>query len=158
MDVDGVLTDGKIVLDHQGRETKSFHVLDGFAIVVFRKLGFKTAVLSARRSSAVTARGRDLKIDRVYQDAYPKLHAYQKLLRDFRLTDHEACFAADDLSDLAVFKKVGLAVAVKNAVREIKDAAHYVTRHPGGGGAVRETIELILKGQGQWKKVLKLMG
>ena len=155
MDVDGVLTGGQIVYDHQGNEIKFFNVLDGFAIVLFRKQGFKTAILSARASAAVKARGEDLKVDRIIQDAYPKLDAYKKLVSRMHLKDEEVCFIADDLPDLAVFKRVGVAIAPANAVPEIKSKAHYITAQKGGEGAVRETIELILKAHGRWPKIVK---
>ena len=155
-DVDGVLTDGQIVLDHEGQEIKKFDVQDGFGIVLLRKVGIKTAIISARQSPAVTVRAEDLKIDRIYQDAYPKLEAYRKLLEEFHLKDEEVCFIGDDLPDLAVLKQAGFSVAVKNAVKEIKGAADYVTKNPGGAGAIREVIEMILKGQGQWNNILKM--
>ncbi len=154
LDVDGVLTNGKIVLDNRGKELKYFDVQDGYALVQLRKSGILTAIISARSAPSVTARAKDLKIDKVYQDAYPKLDAYQKLLRDFNLKDDEICFAGDDLPDLPVLRRVGFAVAVANAVKEVKDIAHYVTKNFGGDGAVREVIEMILKGQGKWEKVL----
>ena len=153
MDVDGVLTDGKIIFDSGGKETKIFNVQDGFGIVILKRAGFKTAILTARASKVVTIRAKDLNIDKTYQDAYPKLEAYEKMLRGFSVKDEEVCFMADDLPDLQVLKRVGFAVAVSNAVPEIKRAAHYTTRKKGGRGAVREVIELILKTQGKWKEV-----
>jgi 3-deoxy-D-manno-octulosonate 8-phosphate phosphatase (KDO 8-P phosphatase) len=155
MDVDGVLTNGDIIVDHAGEEIKKFNVLDGFGIVVLHKLGYKTAIISARSTKAVEARAADLKIDKVYQDAYPKLAAYEKLLREFALNDEQVCFIGDDLPDLMVLKRVGLAVAVSNAVSEVKEVAHYVTQRSGGNGAVREVVELILKTKGEWKTVLE---
>src|SRR5437867_2370031 len=91
LDVDGVLTDGKIVIDSDGRETKNFDVQDGFGLVILRKTGIKTAILTARASPVVKNRAGDLKIDKVYQDAYPKLDFYEKLLRDFKVKDEEVC-------------------------------------------------------------------
>jgi len=155
MDVDGVMTAGQIAYDHLGNEIKFFNVLDGFAIVLFRKEGFKTAILSARFSAAVQVRGEDLKVDKIVQDAYPKLEAYKKLARELGVKDDEVCFIADDLPDLAVLKQVGLAVAPANAVPEVKKIAHYVTAKKGGDGAVREIIELILKAHGRWPKIMK---
>ena len=155
LDVDGVLTNGQIVLDPQGKEIKIFDVQDGFAIVFFHRMGYKTAVISARTSAAVLARARDLKIDKVYQDARPKIKAYRQLLAEMNLKDHEACFVGDDFPDVEILRKVGVAVAVANAVKDVKSAAHYVTRRHGGQGAVREVIELILKTQGRWDEVLK---
>lgn len=158
MDIDGVLTDGRIVLDARGEELKFFDVQDGFGIVLLREAGLKTAILSARSAPAVTARALDLKIDKVCQDAYPKLGVYEGLIRELGLKDEEVCFIGDDLPDLAVFKRVGFPVAVQNAVGEIKKHADYVTVREGGNGAVREVVELILKTQGKWKSILAKRG
>ena len=154
LDVDGVLTDGKIVIDAQGKEIKTFDVQDGFGIVLLGRVGFKTAIISARSATAVTVRAKDLKIDKVYQDAYPKVNAYVKLLNDFKVSDDEVCFVGDDLPDVGVLKRVGFAVAVANAVEEVKKEADYVTKKSGGAGAVREVIELILKNQGKWESTV----
>lgn len=157
MDADGVLTDGKIVVDAQGKELKFFDVQDGFGLVLLRQEGIKTAILSARSSSAVTARAEDLKIDKICQDAYPKTNAYESLIKELGCTDEQVCFMGDDLPDLPVLKRVGLAVAVPNAMDELKKIAHYVTTRRGGAGAVREVIELILKAQGKWKNIVAQM-
>ncbi len=155
LDVDGVLTDGKIIYDSKGTEIKHFDVQDGFGIVFFQKLGFKTAIITARASAVVGVRSKDLGITRVYQNAFPKMTAYKKLMKEFRLRDEEVCFVGDDLPDLALLKRVGFAVTVPNAVHEIKKVAHYITQKQGGHGAVREVIELILKTQGKWDGFLK---
>lgn len=154
LDVDGVLTDGRIVVDGDGRETKFFDVQDGFGLVLFQKAGHKTAIISARAAGAVTARANDLKIDRICQDAYPKIHAYQELLEDFKLKDEEVCFIGDDLPDLVILKRVGFSVSVPEAAAEVKGAVHYVTAKRGGRGAVREVVELILKTQGKWGRTV----
>ena len=154
MDVDGVLTDGRIIYDSQGNEIKNFDVQDGFGIVFFQRAGFKTAIISARSSQVVEVRARDLEIDKLYQDAYPKLSAYQKVLEDFKLKDEDVCFIGDDLVDIPVLKRVGFSVGVPNAVSEVKKIVHYVTKKSGGFGAVREIIELILKTHGKWEAIL----
>ena len=154
MDVDGVLTDGKIIIDGHGKQTKNFDVQDGFGIDFFQNAGFKTAIISARSAEAVTARVKDLKIDKIYQDAYPKANAYVKLLNDLKVNEGQVCFIGDDLPDLGVLNRVGFAVAVANAVEEVKKASDYVTKKSGGNGAVREVIELILKTQGKWDGVV----
>jgi len=154
MDVDGVLTDGRIVYDTSGKELKFYDVQDGFGIVIFQRAGYKTAIISARSAKAVTVRARDLKIDKVYQNAYPKMNSYRKMLEDFKINDEEVCFMGDDLPDLPILEKAGFAVAVPNAVSEVKQAADYITRKAGGNGAVREVIELILKTQGRFDKIL----
>ena len=154
LDADGVLTDGRIIYDSRGTEIKNFDVRDGFSLVLFQQAGFKTAILTARFSKVVSLRAQDLKVNKLYQNAYPKREAYQKLLKHFHLKDEEVCFVGDDLPDLSVLKRVGFAVAVKDAVPEIKKAAHYVTRKKGGRGAVREVVELILKTQNMWKSIM----
>ena len=158
MDVDGVLTDGKIVVDAQGKELKFFDVQDGFGLVLLREAGIMTAILSARSSPAVTARAQDLKIDKICQDAYPKLNVYQQLIRELDCTDEQVCFMGDDLPDLPVLKRAGFAVVVPNAVAELKKVAHYITAQRGGAGAVREVVELILKAQGKWKNIVAQIG
>jgi len=150
MDVDGVMTDGRIIYDGAGQELKFFDVQDGYAIVRARKQGFKTAVISARSCPAVTARTTDLKFEKVYLDVYPKISAYEDLLKIFGVKDEEVCFIGDDLPDLAILKRAGFAVAVKNAAPEVKKIADFVTKHEGGRGAVREVIEKILKVQKKW--------
>ncbi|MCK5013723.1 MAG: HAD-IIIA family hydrolase [Candidatus Omnitrophica bacterium] len=155
LDVDGVLTKGDIILDEKGKEIKVFNVQDGFGIVLFQRAGLKTAILSARSAGAVTARAKDLKVNAVCQDAYPKTAVYQKLLRDFKLRDAQVCFMGDDLPDIEVLTKVGFSVAVVNAVSEVKKKADYITKRKGGCGAVREVIELILKTQKKWPAILR---
>jgi 3-deoxy-D-manno-octulosonate 8-phosphate phosphatase (KDO 8-P phosphatase) len=154
-DVDGVLTNGDIIVDQEGRETKTFDVQDGYGIVLLKKLGYFTAILSARFSHAVEFRGKDLKVDKICQNAYPKTPVYEQILKELNLKDEQACFIADDLPDMGVLKRVGLAVAVNNAHPEVKKNAHYITKKSGGRGAVRETIELILQAKGEWTSVLK---
>ncbi len=150
MDVDGVMTDGRIVYDGSGRELKFFDVQDGYGIARARREGLKTAVISARSAQAVRARTSDLQIDKVYLDASPKIDAYEDLLKTFGVCDAEVCFIGDDIPDHGVLSRAGFAVAVANAAPEIKKAADYVTRRTGGRGAVRETVEKILKAQGRW--------
>ncbi len=152
-DVDGVLTNGKIVLDSKGEELKFFDVKDGFGISLLRKAGIKTAILTARYAPAVEARAKDLKIDKAYQDVYPKLEGFYQLLKDFNVKPQEVCFVGDDLPDVCVLREVGFAVAVNDAVLEAKKEADYITKKNGGAGAVRETIELILKTQNKLKEL-----
>ncbi len=154
-DVDGVLTAGTIIVDHLGRETKVFDVQDGFGLVLFKKAGFKTAIITAKSSPAVKIRARRLGIDRVYQDAYPKVKAYRRLLKDLKMKGPQVCYVGDDLPDLPLFPQVGFSVAVANAVGELKAEADYVTRRPGGHGAVREVVELILKTQKKWTPLIR---
>ena len=150
MDVDGVLTDGRIIIDSKGVETKNFDVQDGFGIVFLKKCGIKTAIISARASGAIAHRAKDLQIDKIYVGVYPKLRAYESMLKEFKVLDEEVCFIGDDLADLGVMRRCGVSVAVANAVFEVKQIADHVTVRPGGRGAVRETVELILQAQGHW--------
>ncbi|MDE2009971.1 MAG: HAD-IIIA family hydrolase [Candidatus Omnitrophica bacterium] len=154
MDVDGVLTDGLIIVDAHGVETKNFDVQDGFGIVFLHKCGIRTAIISARESGVVAHRAKDLKIDKVCVGVYPKLGAYDTCLEEFKVQDEEVCFIGDDVADLAVMRRCGFAVAPANAVFEVKRLADYVTRKSGGRGAVRETVELILKAKGLWSPQL----
>jgi len=155
MDVDGVLTDGRIIVDSHGKEIKIFDVKDGFGLVLLKRAGLKTAIISARRAEAVTARATDLKIEKIYQDARQKIDAYENLLKELSVRDDEVCFMGDDLPDLPVLKRVGFAVTVPNGVAEVKERCDYITKNDGGEGAVREVVELILKAQGKWKSLVE---
>ena len=151
MDVDGVMTDGRIIYDGDGKELKFFDVQDGYGISRLRKFGIKIVIISARSCAAVKARAKDLKFDKVYLDAYPKINAYEQMLKAFKVEDDEVCFIGDDLPDYAILKRAGFAVAVRNAALEVKKTAHYVPKKNGGRGAVREVVEKVLKAQGLWK-------
>src|SRR3989338_7648592 len=155
MDVDGVLTDSGIIVDSKGGEIKKFNVLDGFGIVIAQKAGLKTAIITARLSKPVGHRAKDLRINKVYQNAFPKSIAYEKMLKEFSVKDNEVCFIGDDVPDLNILKRVGFAVTVPNAASGIKKHADYITQRRGGEGAVREVIELILAAQGKWQKILQ---
>ena len=150
MDVDGVLTDGKIIVDANGVESKNFDVQDGFGIVFIRKTGIRTAFISARASGVVKHRAEELHVDKVFTGVYPKTAAYEQMLEDFGVRDEEVCYIGDDLADLVLLKRAGFAVAVANAVFEVKQIADYVSKRRGGDGAVREVVELILNAQGKW--------
>lgn len=155
LDVDGVLTDGRIYVDDDGRDLKAFDAHDGAGIAYLRMSGLRTALLSGRRSRAVRHRARELKIDVVIQQAIPqKSDALDRLLRRLRVSADEICYLGDDLGDLPVLRRVGLPVAVANARPEVKRCAAYVTRARGGRGAVREIAERILKAQGKWDAIL----
>ena len=154
MDVDGVLTDGRIIVDSNGVESKNFDVQDGLGIVFLHKCGIKTAIISARESGVVAFRAKDLKIDKTYVGVYPKLGAFENMLKEFNVQEDEVCFIGDDLADLAIMRRCGVSIAVANAVFEVKQIAHHVTNKKGGRGAVREVVELILKAQGHWSPQL----
>jgi len=154
MDVDGVLTDGKIIYDKEGQAIKIFDVKDGYGLILLHEAGLKTALISAKAAKPVTRRAKDMKITKVYQNAYPKMHAYKRMLKDLKVKDSQVCFVGDDLPDIPILKRAGFSIAVKNAVSEVKKEADYVTKKCSGNGAVREIVELILQTQGKWKKVL----
>ena len=151
LDVDGVLTDGKIVMDHTGQEMKAFNVKDGYGIVKFKRAGYKVAIITARSSKSVEHRAKDMQVDALYQDAYPKEGFFDTMCQELDVRPEDVCFVGDDLPDIPVMKKAGLAVTVADGVPETRDIADYVTTKCGGNGAVREVIELIMKTQGRWE-------
>ena len=158
MDVDGVLTDGAIFLiatrDGKMSEMKAYSSLDGAGLRLAQRAGLRTGIITGRESPAVTARARELGMDYVEQDAFEKLPAYEKIRRASKLRHAEICFIGDDVTDLPVFGRVGLAVSVPNAHEEARARAHYVTRARGGYGAVREVVDLLLRAQGRYRKLL----
>ena len=155
LDVDGTLTDGRIVYAEYGDELKSFDVQDGASLVFWHRAGLKSAVISGRTSRLVKRRAKEMRIDFLAQGQLLKLPAYERMLKRFRVSDEQVCAVCDDLMELPIARRVGLAVAVPNAVEEIKHGSHYVTRREGGRGAVRETVDLILKAKGVWEQVLQ---
>ena len=152
MDNDGVLTDGRIVLGDYGDELKFFDVQDGLGLVLLRRAGLATVIVSGKKSRINVRRAKELRVNKLYQNVSDKLKIFEKLLRKFRVRAEEVCYIGDDLVDLAPMKRSGLAVAVSNAVSEVKKEAHYVTQRSGGRGGVREVVDLLLKGQGRWAK------
>ena len=150
LDVDGVLTDGTIVVDETGRETKFFNVLDGHGIRMWRRAGMKTAFLSGRKSGPTKQQASELSIEYCLENCKDKLACFEKLLEKSGLSAGQIAYAGDDLPDLPVMKRAGFAAAVPDAADEIKKAAHYITKKKGGSGAVREIIEYILKKTGKW--------
>ncbi len=158
MDVDGVLTDGRIyyLLRPGGGmfETKTFHSRDGLGIRFAHEAGLKTGILTGRSSPAVEYRAKELGIHFVQEEALDKLAPYEKILRAASLRDEEICYIGDDVVDLPVLKRVGLAVGVADGHPLLRRHVHHCTRLPGGRGAVRETIELILTAQGKWPSIL----
>jgi len=155
MDVDGVLTDGRIWYDSVGQELKSFDVKDGHGIVMAHRAKLRTALISGRESESTARRAKELGIEIVFQKIWNKLEVYEQILRDTQLTPEEVAYVGDDVIDIPLLHRVGLAVAVADAVEEVKAAAHVVTQRAGGQGAVREVIELILRAQGQWETLME---
>ena len=155
LDVDGVLTDGRIIYDEFGDELKCFDVQDGAGLVIWRRAGLLSAVITARKTKLVKRRAKEMQVDFLSQGAPAKLAAYEQFVGRFRLKAEQVCAIADDLMDLPILRRVGLAVAVPNAVDEIKAVSHYQTQRAGGHGAVREVVDLILKAKGLWEQVLQ---
>lgn len=159
MDVDGVLTDGRLwnVPDAQGNmvETKGFDSQDGIALQWCSWHGIKTGVISGRVSPATTERARQCKMSYVFQGHIEKIPILQEILTDAKIDPAQVAYIGDDFTDVVLFHRVGFAIATANARDEVKREAHYVTRHPGGTGAVREVIELIMKAQGSWDEIVK---
>jgi 3-deoxy-D-manno-octulosonate 8-phosphate phosphatase (KDO 8-P phosphatase) len=155
MDVDGVLTDGRIIQDGHGHELKVFDVKDGHGIVMAHRAKLRTALISGRESETITRRAEELGIELVFQKIWNKLEVYEKILVDTELTHNEVAYIGDDLIDIPLLRRVGLAVAVADAVDEVKAAAHLITQRPGGQGAVREVIELILRAQDHWDSLIE---
>jgi len=155
LDVDGVLTDGSVVYAADLWEIKAFHVRDGSAIKWWRQAGKRVGVISGRSSPAVARRTAELGIDHLIQGADAKLPALRAVLAGTGCRPEQTCAVGDDLPDLPLLRNVGLAGAVADAAEEVKQAAHFVTRAPGGRGAVREVVELLLKGQRLWQGVVE---
>ena len=155
LDCDGVLTDGRITLLPDGDETKSFDVKDGHGIVLALRHGIKVAIISGRQSSAVRARARELGIARLYEKAWNKTGPYEELLQIENVAEQDVCYVGDDVVDIPLMKRSGFAVAVADALDEVKQYAHFVTSADGGRGAVREVIDLIFKAQDKWDQVME---
>lgn len=155
LDVDGVLTDGRIVYDSRGRDSKFFDVHDGMGVYLLKKSGIPSVLITAKGSRAIKPRAKDMRVDIVFEDVSPKTSVLAKILTKFGVSAEELCFVGDDLVDLCLMKKVGFPVAVANACPEVKAAAAYITSKEGGRGAVRELAELILKTQSKWSEAWK---
>jgi len=153
-DVDGVLTDGRIIYDSTGAETKQFHVRDGSGLKYWMRAGHTAALLSGRSCAATERRAAELGISLVEQGAKDMWPAMERILQAAGCTADEAAYVGDDLPDLPVMLRVGCPVAVADAVAEVRAAAHRVTALGGGQGAVREVIEWILKAQGRWDAIM----
>jgi len=153
LDVDGVLTDGRIIMDDEGREIKNFHVRDGHGIKVLQRYGIKVALLTGRQSKVVERRAKDLEIKDVYQKVYNKKEVFEKILKKHKISADAAAFIGDDIIDIPVLKSVGFSAAVADAVDAVKKSVDYVAKNSGGLGEVREICEMILQAQGQWPEI-----
>lgn len=155
LDVDGVLTDGTLVINADGSESKFFSVLDGHGIRMWQRAGLKVAFLSGRSCESTKHRAEQLEVDYCFQNCYDKLPILEELLEKSGIRKEAVAYIGDDLTDLPVIRYVGFGVAVANAADEVKHYADYVTSRSGGSGAVREVIEYILKENGQWQQLME---
>lgn len=155
MDCDGVLTDGRITLVSDNDEQKSFHTRDGHGLVLLHRAGLRSGIISGNTSSAVERRARDLGIAYVRQGTWNKIVEFDEVLAAAGAEDAETAYIGDDVTDIPLMQRVGLAVAVADATEETRAVAHYVTQLPGGFGAVREVTDLILKAQGRWAELMR---
>lgn len=155
LDVDGVLTDGSIILDNKGNEFKAFHVRDGHGIKMLVKAGLQVAIITGRQSEVVERRAQELGIKEVYQGRRRKIETLGKIIGKFGLKESEVAYIGDDIVDIPIFKKVGLPIAVADADDEAKEYAVVVTKNRGGRGAVREVSDFILKSKGLWDSMTR---
>jgi 3-deoxy-D-manno-octulosonate 8-phosphate phosphatase (KDO 8-P phosphatase) len=155
MDVDGVLTDGSILFASGRQEIKAFFVHDGLGLRLAQRAGIVTALISARESEMVTRRAAELQVSEVHQRIEQKIPVWDNLLKKYQLLPEQVAMIGDDLTDLPLLLRAGLSIAVTNAVEEVKARVDHVTSLPGGRGAVREAVELILRAQGRYEEELK---
>jgi 3-deoxy-D-manno-octulosonate 8-phosphate phosphatase (KDO 8-P phosphatase) len=159
MDVDGVMTDGRLYNvpgpDGKMAESKGFDSQDGIALQWCAKLGIAAGLISGRVSPATVERATQCKFKYVYQGHTEKIPILEEILADAKISREEVAYIGDDFTDVVVMRRVGFAIATANARPEVKPLAHYVTQASGGSGAVRETIEIILKAQGKWDEILR---
>jgi 3-deoxy-D-manno-octulosonate 8-phosphate phosphatase (KDO 8-P phosphatase) len=156
MDCDGVLTDGRIELIGDADEQKSFHTRDGHGLVLLHRAGLRSGIISGRTSKAVERRARELGIEFVRQGTWDKIKDYEEVLAEAAINDEsEVAFIGDDVTDIPLMMRAGLAIAVADAVPETLKAAHYITKALGGFGAVREATEMILQAQGRWAELMQ---
>ena len=155
LDVDGVLTDGSIILDNEGNEFKIFNVRDGHGIKMLAKAGIRVALITGRHSKVVERRARELGITEVYQRCHIKTVAFDHIIEKYGLTEKEVAYMGDDIVDIPIFKRVGIPIAVNDAADEARDHAAMVTRHCGGRGAVREVCDFLLKAKGLWESMTR---
>ena len=154
LDVDGVLTDGGIIYDGNGLETKCFNVRDGHGIKMLQRHGIEVGIITGRTSIVVDIRAKELGIDHVYQGALKKLESYNDVKEKTGLDDSQIAYMGDDVIDVPVLRRVGFAAVPVDGLPEVRAVAHYVSSCRGGRGAVREVCEMILKGRGVWNEIV----
>ncbi|MCE5186989.1 MAG: HAD-IIIA family hydrolase [Planctomycetaceae bacterium] len=155
LDVDGVLTDGGIIVHADGTESKRFHVMDGHRIRMWQRAGGIAAILSGRQTAATEMRARQLEIEHVLQGCTEKLPAFEELLKTVGLDPSQVAYVGDDVIDIPLVRRAGFGAAVANAAEELKRYAQYVTSRRGGQGAVAEIIEYLLKQSGRWDQAME---
>ena len=153
LDVDGVMTDGRIIMDDEGRQLKNFNVRDGHGLKIIQRYGIEVVILTGRKSEVVNHRAKDLDIKEVYQGALNKKEVFEKILKKHNLTADFVAYMGDDVIDIPVLRQVGFSVAPIDAVDVVKKSVDYVTKNKGGHGAVRELCEMILQTQGKWPEI-----
>jgi 3-deoxy-D-manno-octulosonate 8-phosphate phosphatase (KDO 8-P phosphatase) len=158
MDVDGTMTDGSVTLlsqvDGTALEIKTFDAHDGQGLTLARTAGLRTGCITGRESSALLRRANEMKMEFIYMKQPVKTPAYEEILRKAAVSDHEVAFVGDDLPDIPLLRRAGLAVAVGDAVPEVKKVAHYTTKALAGHGAIREAVEVILRSKGIWEEMI----
>jgi 3-deoxy-D-manno-octulosonate 8-phosphate phosphatase (KDO 8-P phosphatase) len=158
MDVDGTMTDGSVTLlsqnDGDALEIKTFDAHDGQGLTLAHTAGLRTGCITGRESAALLRRAQEMKMEFIYMKQPVKMPAYEEILRKARVSDSAVAYIGDDLPDLPLLRRAGLAIAVGDAVPEVRDAAHYTTRALAGHGAIREAIEVILKAKGVWEEMI----
>jgi 3-deoxy-D-manno-octulosonate 8-phosphate phosphatase (KDO 8-P phosphatase) len=158
MDVDGTLTDGSVTLlsqsDHTALEIKTFDAHDGQGLTLAHTAGVRTGCITGRESAALLRRATEMKMEFIYMKRALKMPAYEEILKKAGVSDFAVAYVGDDLPDIPLMRRVGLAVAVGDAVPEVKEVAHYTTKAVAGRGAIRETVELILKSKGIWEEMI----
>jgi 3-deoxy-D-manno-octulosonate 8-phosphate phosphatase (KDO 8-P phosphatase) len=155
LDVDGVLTEGSIILDNDGNEFKSFHVRDGHGIKMLKNAGIEVAIITGRYSKVVERRAKELGITEVYQRCHIKSTAYEHILDKLGISDAETAYIGDDIVDIPLLKRAGLSVAVSDAEEDAKANALMITKNRGGRGAVREVADFLLKSKGLWDEIIR---
>lgn len=155
LDVDGVLTDGRIIYDSQGNELKAFDVKDGHGLKMVQRAGIRVGIITGRNSIIVSRRAQELGIEILYQGALRKLEPYLEILSEQNLLDEQVAYVGDDIIDLPILQRVGFSATVADAVPDLFPRVDYIATRPGGGGAVREICDLLLRASGQWDEITK---
>ncbi|HKI52360.1 MAG TPA: HAD-IIIA family hydrolase [Geothermobacteraceae bacterium] len=155
LDVDGVLTDGRVIINDSGAETKAFDVRDGHGLKLLQRAGIDVGIITGRNSAVVAHRMRELGIELVYQGVKDKLEPFNEILERFQLSPQQVAYIGDDIVDLPVLRRVGFAATVADACPDLFERVDFVSSRPGGRGAVREVCEMLLKTQGYWEELTR---